>query len=237
MDEEKRILICNDSPKESRILKGILKQSGFTVDCISEASSIIATLMWKRHHACIISFSNLSHFNALHVASSIYEKNLPSEVGIILTGGREDNALLCNALEEYADAVVSIPYDLPLLSGVVTSVIRRERSRNVDFYSTTSEQIYVGSSIIDTGKRSLSYGNEKFTFTKSQFQVFMLLIMNKTKTLTRENILKNIKGEKIFLDSRTVDNTIYQLRKKLKETCFHIDTVSGLGYSLSLVDC
>lgn len=236
MEIEKKVLICNDSPSETRLLKGILRRSGFVVDAVADPSSIIATLMWKRHNVCLISFSHLSSFNALKIASSIYEKKLPSEVGIILTGKRKDSYQLAEALENYADAVVSIPADLPLLSGVVSSLIRREITRNSNFYATTSEKIVLGRSVIDTGKRTLVFGSKRFSFTKSQFQLFMLLLTHKDQTLSRAEIIKSIKGDYVFLESRTVDNTIYQLRKKLKKSCFLIDTVSGLGYCMSVKD-
>lgn len=234
MRQKRQVLICNDSPSESRLLKGILKQAGFVVDVIAEPSAILPTLMWKRHHICLVSFSNVPMFNILRVASLIREKSASAEVGIVLTGRERNDTLLSQALDTYADAIVSIPADLPLLVGVVTSVIRREFSRKVDFYAATSEQVYIGGAVVDSGRRTISYGNKVLAFTKSQFNIFMLLASNPTKSFTRERIIKNVKGDEVFLETRTVDNTIYQLRKKLKSTCFEITTIHGTGYALNI---
>ncbi len=233
MTEKDKVLVCNSSTAEAEMIGEALEKAGFDVDIMSNTHYLVPTLLWKKHKVCIISTEHLPE-NGYHVASSVHERHIASDVGIILTGDRHNRRALSEALMKYADAVLDVVYDLPLLAGMVTALIRREAARPVNYYAFAENQFHVGSLLINIANRIVTFGDLTEQLTPSQFQVFMLLITNRGVTIDRESIIKNTKGKTMNLTSRTVDNVIYQLRKKLQNMHVTISTISKQGYLLTI---
>ena len=80
-------------------------------------------------------------------------------------------------------------------------------------------------------KRQVLKHGEKIDFTPLEFDVFALLVKNKSRTVTRERILNEVWGDDFFGDTRTVDVRIANIRKKLGFTK-EIRTISKSGYRL-----
>ncbi len=72
---------------------------------------------------------------------------------------------------------------------------------------------------------------EKIHLTKKECNLLLLLIQNKDKVISRDEILNQIWGEDQFPSNRTVDNCIVKLRQSLGEKgASAIQSVRGVGY-------
>lgn len=80
-------------------------------------------------------------------------------------------------------------------------------------------------------ERTVKKDGELIELTLKEFELLVFLIENKNKVLTRENLIEKVWGYDYAGETRTVDNHIQKLRKKLsmKDT---IKTVFGLGYKM-----
>ncbi len=72
---------------------------------------------------------------------------------------------------------------------------------------------------------------EIIDFTLKEFELLVFLVQNKNVVLTRDKIIEKIWGYDYIGESRTIDNHIQKLRKKL-EWKNKIKTVFKLGYRL-----
>ena len=70
------------------------------------------------------------------------------------------------------------------------------------------------------------------TLTLKEFDLLCLLLENKGRVLTRDQLLNRIWGYGFDGESRTVDVHIRTLRQKLGECGEYIETVRGVGYKV-----
>ena len=85
--------------------------------------------------------------------------------------------------------------------------------------------------IIDLDKRKVEQDKKNIKLTTLEFDLLVLLLKNKGKCFTREEILSEVWGNDYFGTDRVVDDLIRRLRKKLPK--LNIEAVYGYGYRLS----
>jgi len=71
---------------------------------------------------------------------------------------------------------------------------------------------------------------EDIRFTKKEFEILKLLIENKNRLFTREELLARVWKEEAFVLNRTIDVNITRIRKKIGPYEKNIVTKLGLGY-------
>lgn len=84
---------------------------------------------------------------------------------------------------------------------------------------------------LDKGNRRLTRKGEEICLPPLEFDVLVVLMKNKNRTVSRERILNEIWGQDYFGDIRTVDVRVANLRKKLNLS-EAIRTISKAGYRL-----
>ena len=84
---------------------------------------------------------------------------------------------------------------------------------------------------IDLNKRVVIYNNLEINLTTLEFDLLILFLENKNKSLDRELILNKIWGTGYYGSDRVVDDLVRRLRKKM--TKLNISTIYGFGYRLS----
>ena len=85
--------------------------------------------------------------------------------------------------------------------------------------------------ILDAENRTVTKAGQEISFTPLEFDVLHLLMKNKNRTVTRNQVLDEIWGQDFFGDIRTVDVRIASIRKKLGWNQ-EIRTISKTGYRL-----
>jgi two-component system alkaline phosphatase synthesis response regulator PhoP len=76
--------------------------------------------------------------------------------------------------------------------------------------------------------RLIVVNDVKYSLPKKQFLLVQHFVNNKNIVLTRENILRNVWPEDVFVGDRTVDVHIRHIRRTLSLEC--IKTRKGIGY-------
>jgi DNA-binding response OmpR family regulator len=97
-----------------------------------------------------------------------------------------------------------------------------------------SNQIKVGSLLLDPLRSEASYGNETIKLTLKEAQLLELFMRNKGMVMTREQILDRVWGLDSEVEMNNIEIYIYYLRKKLNPQQCHIriETIRGIGYCL-----
>ncbi|GJL66831.1 MAG: hypothetical protein NPIRA05_18020 [Nitrospirales bacterium] len=81
----------------------------------------------------------------------------------------------------------------------------------------------------------VSYRSHTVRFTRKEYRILLELYAAEGHVCSREELLTNVWGHKVFVDLRTIDRHVVQLRRKIKKISqqeLHIDTVWGIGYRL-----
>ena len=77
----------------------------------------------------------------------------------------------------------------------------------------------------------VSVADEDINLTRKEYEILALLVKNKGKYISRDEILDRIWHDDVIVTERNVDVNIARLRKKIGEYGIKIKGKSGYGYS------
>ncbi len=100
-----------------------------------------------------------------------------------------------------------------------------------------NERIEIGGAVVDPHKHELTRKGKTETLSFYEVELLRLLWERAGQPVTREEILEKIWGVSGHASTRSVDNFVVKLRKKLEEDAAkprHIVTIYGTGYKLVL---
>ena len=92
------------------------------------------------------------------------------------------------------------------------------------------EQLTYQSLVVDITKKKVSIDGEEAPLTKKEFEILFLLLQNKGRVFSREDILARIWSDEVYVLDRTIDVNITRLRKKIGIYGKCIVTRLGYGY-------
>jgi len=158
------------------------------------------------------------------------KKNLPI---IILTAKSEETDKVLG-LEIGADDYVTKPFSPRELTARIKAVLRRYENteqfvKNRIIFKDISLEINIDNYQVYVNKKHLS-------FTPKEFELLTYLASNKEQVFTRSQLLEKIWGFENLTETRTIDEHIKRIRKKLKNANIKyqpIKTIWGVGYKFS----
>ena len=126
-----------------------------------------------------------------------------------------------------ADDYISKPFSLREVIARVKAVLRRTVTPEAE---KAPEQITYQTLVIDITKKKVSIDGEEVALTKKEFEILFLLLQNKGRVFSREDILARVWSDEVYVLDRTIDVNITRLRKKIGIYGKRIVTRLGYGY-------
>ncbi len=139
------------------------------------------------------------------------------------------------ALEMGADDVV----DAALPPAVVAARLRalwRRVGRNGPAERTAPQQLDFGALSLHFARREVTLDGRSVPLTEGEFEVLWLLALRAGHPVTREDLLREVRGLTAVDGDRSIDTRIYRIRQKLGErdsTAPRLRTIRNRGYLLS----
>lgn len=146
-----------------------------------------------------------------------------SNVPIIIISALTDELIQLNAFENQADDYVVKPFSMGILIHKIKALLRRVNA-------VTSEVVKVNGLELQVDNYIVTYKQDVLDFTTKEFELLQLLLVNKGKVFSREELLTLIWGYDFYGDARNIDVHIKNIRKKLPFDL--IKTVKGIGYRI-----
>jgi two-component system response regulator CssR len=150
-------------------------------------------------------------------------RSINKDVPVIFTSARDQDLDKIIGLELGSDDYVTKPYSPKELILRVNNIIKR-------VYIHNTEKIHYETYDIDIDRRMVYEKEKEINLTTLEFDLLVLLLNNKNKSFSREEILKSVWGEDYFGSDRVVDDLVRRVRKKMPN--IHINTLYGFGYRL-----
>ena len=147
-----------------------------------------------------------------------------SDVPVIFTSARDQELDKIIGLELGSDDYITKPYSPKELVLRVGNIIKR-------VYNNQTEKVIYETYEIDIDKRLVNENGKEITLTTLEFDLLIMLLKNKNKSFSRNQILENVWGDNYFGSDRVVDDLVRRLRKKLPK--LRLSTIYGYGYRLS----
>ncbi len=221
-----RILIVDDEPI---LLKGLtfnLSQDNFEVDTAVDGREAYEKIMTNNYDLVVLDLM-LPEMDGLEVCQKVRETSM---VPIIILTAKGDDSNKVLGLEYGADDYLTKPFNILELKARIRAILRRVQSKKKNNRSNIIEE---GDFIINTLGRKVTLNEVDISLTAKEFDLLLLLVMNKEKIFSREELLEMIWGYEYFGDVRTVDVHIRRLREKIEPDSSHpeyIMTKWGVGY-------
>lgn len=231
MVEGKKILLVED---EKHLAKGLtfnLKKEGYKVTLAEDGVAAIDCLGEEEFDMMILDLM-LPKMGGMEVIKKVRETNIRFPVLILTAKTTDEDRTL--GFEAGADDFLTKPFHLPELLLRVKGILRRkdwyeEPVRNLEYFEF--DNMWVD---FKTGKAKGLEG--EFFLTTKEVLVMNLLVANRGKVVTREELLDKVWGYSPNTETRTVDNFISRLRKyfeKKPQKPRYIVTVREKGYQFT----
>ncbi|MFN7983203.1 MAG: response regulator transcription factor [Vicinamibacterales bacterium] len=221
---KKRVLLVEDDPVLTRVLRDNLTFEGF--DVTSVADGLQAQTVEKDLSPDLVLLDvNLPGRSGFELCE---QWRRSSQVPIILLTAMGQKGDKVRGLQLGADDYVTKPFDLEELLARIHAVLRRTRGGN--------QRLVLGDVVIDLAARTAHRGNEEFDLTHRDFEILGYLAARPHTIVSRHELLKAVWGYPDAAETRAVDHAIARLRKKIEDRPHKprfIHTVHGDGYYLA----
>lgn len=221
-----RILIVEDDKIISKSIAKHLKKWGYMVNEINDFKSVMERFIQFDPHLVLLDIS-LPFYNGYHWCTEIRRV---SQVPIIFISSTSENMNIIMAMDMGADDFIVKPFDLSVLVAKVNALIRRTYS-----FTSQIELLEHKGVMLNLENTCVLYKNKEIELTRNEFKILQILMENKHKVVSRNQLMEKLWESESFIDDNTLTVNVGRLRKKLEEIGIYdfIKTKKGLGYMVN----
>jgi DNA-binding response OmpR family regulator len=223
------ILIVEDDENLRIGLEDNLDAEGYAVTAAADGAQARAAIDAGEFDLVVLDLM-LPDTDGYTLCRELRERGCRSMVLMLTARTLEDD--LVQGFDAGADDYLAKPYRLRELLVRVRALLRRSQG------APAGEALALGAWRIDLPSRQVLHTDgEEAHLTRTEFDLLVYLLKNPGRALARDLILDEVWGRDVVVDTRTVDNFVSSLKKKLRwspECGFSIETVRGVGYRLEL---
>lgn len=222
---ETRILVVDDEEDLCEILKFNLENEGYEVDTANSAEE--ALKMEIGSYNLLLLDVMMGEISGFKMANMLKKNKKTASVPIIFITAKDTENDTVTGFNLGADDYISKPFSLREVTARVKAVLRRTATNETE---RLPEQIGYQSLVIDITRKKVSIDGAEVPLTKKEFEILCLLLQNKGRVFSREDILSRIWSDEVYVLDRTIDVNITRLRKKIGVYGKCIVTRLGYGY-------
>lgn len=219
-----RIMIIEDDPHMADEVAHLLGGWGYEVALAKDFSKILEETVAVKPQAILLDI-NLPCFDGFYWCKKLREI---TKVPIIFLSSRDSSMDIVMAINNGGDDYMQKPFDDNVLIAKLQAVLRRtyeigHAEQNVIRY----KQMY-----LNIEEMSLSYKDQTMDLTKNEFKILKLLLARQGKVVSRNELMKGLWDEEIYVNENTLTVNVNRLRGKLEEIGLSdvIYTKKGVGY-------
>jgi two-component system OmpR family response regulator len=220
-----RLLVVEDDLALQRQLVEALSANGYAVDIASDGREALYLGQEQEYDAVILDVG-LPLMDGISVLRKwrAEQRTMP----VLILAARDDWHDKVSGIDAGADDYVTKPFHLQELLARVRALIRRASG-------VADATLRCGKLELDTRTSRVSCENEVISLTSHEFKILSYLMHHLDEVVSRTDLTEHIYAQDFDRDSNTIEVMIGRLRKKLPEGL--IQTVRGMGYRMSKVDC
>jgi DNA-binding response OmpR family regulator len=222
MNQEYKILVVDDEKDLCEILQFNLISEGFDIEVAYSGEEALAKSI-ERFDLLLLDVM-MGGMSGFKLADKI-RKELGLSVPIIFLTARETENDMLTGFNVGADDYLSKPFSIKELVARIKAVLRRGKTLEIK-----PKVITVDTMELDLNRKALTINNENILLTRKEFEILNMLVSNKGKYLSRQEILDRIWSDDVIVTERNVDVNIARLRKKIGDYGNLIKGRSGYGY-------
>lgn len=214
------ILVVEDNNELGGLLCDFLKAEGYGVHLAENGEEALRFFEMEPVRLIILDIM-LPGMDGFAVCSKVREEHNTPVIIVSAKAAKEDKL---NGLILGADDYIEKPYDIDILLAKVKGIFKRRYESDI---------ITEGNLKLDKLRRIAYCNNQELTLTSKEFDLLLLLMENKGKTLKKDWLFNKIWGFDSFSEPQTLTVHIKWLRQKVEQNPKNpkrIITVWGVGY-------
>ena len=220
------ILVVDDEPKITQLVRDYLESAGFGVVAAGDGREALMRARTERPDLVILDLG-LPQLDGLDVTRSLRRDG---DLPIIMLTARDDETDRIIGLELGADDYVTKPFSPRELVARVRAVLRRHDR------GATDEVLRAGALTLDVPRMRLEVDGRPVELTATEFSLLAAMARQPGRVFTRSQLLDAIHGVAFESYERAIDAHVKNIRRKIEPDPHdprHLLTVYGVGYRLT----
>lgn len=213
-----RLLLVEDDPRISEMLKRGLEEEGYQVECCDDGEEG-EYLARENNYDLIILDWMLPEKSGIEVLRALRDEKIDTPILMLTARGEIDDKV--TGFRSGADDYLSKPFSFDELLVRLEALYRRS-------LGSSSHLWHEGDLEIDLDNKTVKRGDAPLSLTQKEYELLLFLIGRKNQTVSAETIREQLWGNIEYIESNVIQVTVYHLRQKIgKDT---IITQRGVGY-------
>jgi DNA-binding response OmpR family regulator len=219
-----KITIVEDDDNIRGELKSFLEKFGYECILVEDFENVLKDIFASDAHLVLLDI-NLPVYDGFHICREIRKK---SNIPVIFITSRTTDVDELMGIHMGADDFVSKPFNTQILLARIESLIKRTYEINKSSFLE-----YKGIKL-DSSQGTVWYKEKAMELTKNENRILKLMMENKSRIISRDEIMDYLWQSNEFIDDNTLTVNINRLRNKLKSigVVDIIQTKRGQGYIL-----
>ncbi|WP_299732621.1 response regulator [uncultured Tateyamaria sp.] len=237
--KDQTVLVVEDDPKISNLLRNVLEDEGARV-VEAETATEVMRILAEMPVGLVTLDLQLGADNGVDIARQI---RAASNVPIIMVTGKDDVIDRVVGLEVGADDYITKPFHVREFIARVRSVLRRSATAAMgagapirDGQSERAQFCFDGMTAFPDRLELIDREDASCDLTSGDFKLLSVFLNSPKRVLSRDQLMDRTGGTEWSPLDRTIDNQVARLRKKIERDPSNpklIKTVRGVGYTFA----
>ncbi|WP_426110932.1 response regulator [Massilia sp. PWRC2] len=220
-----RILLVEDDVRLAELVTEYLSDYEFSIHTVSRGDQALAAFADIAPHAVVLDLM-LPGTDGMVLCRQM--RDISQVPILILTAREESNEEVCG-LEQGADDFLNKPVQPRVLLARLRALVRRANVQTAENYP-----LVFGNLTIARAERSVTWRGQPCVLSNTEYKLLLVLAGAAGHVLSRDALLKKLRGIEFDGLDRSIDNSISKLRRRFDDaTSEKIKTVWGEGYLFS----
>jgi len=221
-----KILVVEDDAHIRFGLTELLTSEGFAVEACARGDEAVGAIEEHKPRLVVLDVM-LPGLSGYEICKQVRARGYKGLVLMLTAKGQEMDKVI--GLELGADDYVTKPFGLREFTARVHALLRRDPAAG----SAQAVPSHFGDCVLDLRTFELKRGKKTVAVSARELKLFQLFAAHPREVLSRDRLLNEVWGYEYYGTTRTLDQTIVQLRKKLGDLGAdpkQIATVHAVGY-------
>ena len=225
--QKHRILIAEDDAHIRSGIEALLQSEGYETSAAKDGEEALKLYAAQRPDLVVLDIM-MPKKSGYDVCKAIRANDSRTPVIMLSAKGEEIDKVL--GLELGADDYITKPFSIREFAARVVAVLRR---RAIEKQTSLPYPIFdIGAARIDPQRYEARIAKGVMPLSDKEMKLLIQFHQHRGDVLTREVLLNAVWGVNYFGNTRTLDQHVAQLRKKLGKSGALIQTLHGIGYRL-----
>ncbi len=222
----KQILLVEDEAEIRKMLRFFLHNAGYAT---LEAQDGEEGLRLALHHKPDLALVDwmMPKIDGIQLIERLRQQAVTRQMPVMMLTAKGEEADMVYGLDIGADDYVTKPFSPQALLSRIKALLRR-----VEKTSAKASPLVFKELTLHKALKQVECAGEALHLGPTEFRLLYFLIEHLGQVFSRQDLLKNVWGEAVVVEPRTVDVHVRRLRQTLRPYSYdiYLETLRGLGY-------